>query len=91
MLLVEVEASNKESIKLKAHRRQEEKDLEQSIIDYQKAKDAIELEKTEEKAREAAEKEKELTKLRALQEKAADRQTEIDALKAKRAREEFDR
>lgn len=59
-LLVEVDASNKESIKIKAQRREEEKDLEQKIIAYQRAKDLIEEEKAAEALRVAAEKEKEL-------------------------------
>lgn len=59
-MLVEVDASNKESIKIKAQRREEEKDLEQKIIAYQRAKDLIEEEKAAEALRVAAEKEKEL-------------------------------
>jgi len=64
--LCEVEASNKESIKLKAIKREEEKALEQKIIDYQRAKDKIEEEKAAEAVRVAAEKEKELQRLLAL-------------------------
>lgn len=59
-LMTEVDASNKESIKIKAQRREEEKILEQKIIDYQRNKDRIEEEKMAEAARQAAEKEKEL-------------------------------
>jgi len=32
--MLEVDASNKESIKIKAHKREEERQLEQKIIDY---------------------------------------------------------
>ena len=59
-LMLEVDASNKESIKIKAQRREEERVLEQKIIDYQRNKDRIEEEKMAEAARQAAEKEKEL-------------------------------
>ena len=65
-MLTEVEASNKESIKLKAIRRDEEKALEQKIIEYQRAKDKIEEDKAAEAVRVAAEKEKELQRLLAL-------------------------
>jgi hypothetical protein len=89
--MCEVDASNKESIKIKAHKREEERQLEQKIIDYQRAKDKIEEEKAAEAVRVAAEKEKELQRLLALNEKANDRQAEIDEAKAKRAREEADK
>jgi hypothetical protein len=71
--MTEIEASNKENIKIKAMRREEEKVLEQQIVEYQKAKDLIERQKVEEALRLAAEKEKEIQRLRALQEKANDR------------------
>jgi hypothetical protein len=47
--------------------------------------------KAQEERRIALEKEAEVAHLREMQEKAADRQAEIDALRAKRAREEGDR
>ena len=90
-LMVEVEASNKRSIQLKQERHEEEKALEQKIIDYNKAKIAKEELAIAEAKRLAEEKEREIQRLRELQEKAADRQAEIDELRAKRASEEHER
>lgn len=58
---------------------------------YQRAKDQKEFEAQLEAQRKKDEKEREIQRLREMQEKAADRQAEIDALRAKRAFEEGER
>ena len=58
---------------------------------YQRAKDQKEYEQQLEAQRIKDEKEREIQRLREMQEKAADRQAEIDALRAKRAFEEGER
>jgi len=80
-----------DAIQVKDQRKKEEKDLEQKIIDYNRAKAQREEEKAAEIKRVKEEKEREVARLRELQEKAADRQAEIDALRAKRAFEEGER
>lgn len=61
------------------------------IVRYNQAKDAKEEARCAEEKRMKDEKEQEIQRLRELQEKAADRQAEIDALRAKRAFEEGER
>jgi fumarylacetoacetate (FAA) hydrolase family protein len=90
-MIAEVEVANKRAIEVKENRKQEEKDLEQKIVDYNRAKAQREEEKVADLKRIKEEKEREVARLRELQEKAADRQAEIDALRAKRAFEEGER
>ncbi len=90
-MIAEVEEANKRAIEVKDQRKKEEKDLEQQIVDYNRAKAQREEEKAAELKRIKEEKEREVARLRELQEKAADRQAEIDALRAKRAFEEGER
>jgi len=90
-LMKEAAVSNAQSLSLKDKRVREEKDEETKIIEYQRAKDQKEYEAQLEAQRIKEEKEREIQRLRELQEKAADRQAEIDALRAKRAFEEGER
>ena len=90
-LMKQAAEANAQSLIEKQKRAQEEKEHEQQIIEYQRAKDQKEYEAQLEAARIKDEKEKEIQRLRELQEKAADRQAEIDALRAKRAFEEGER
>lgn len=87
----EVAASNKVALGKKAEMRQQIVDEDMKIFRYNQEKAAAEAAKAEEARRLALEKEAELARLREMQEKAADRQSEIDALRAKRAREESER
>ncbi len=72
-MIAEVEEANKRAIEVKEHRKQEEKDLEQKIVDYNRNKALREEEKAAELKRVKEEKEREVARLRELQEKAADR------------------
>jgi len=83
--------ANTQSLIEKDKRSQETKDQEDEINAYRQAKDQKEYEAQLEATRIKDEKEKEIQRLRELQEKAADRQSEIDALRAKRAFEEGER
>jgi fumarylacetoacetate (FAA) hydrolase family protein len=78
MLMLEVEASNKQAIQIKQTRKNQEMKEEQAIIEYNRKKLADEEAAVKEthKMREA--KEAEIKRLRDMQEKAADRQAEID-------------
>lgn len=86
-----VKESNAESIKLKASKRLEEQALEEEVIQYNKKKLAADEIKASEAKKIADEKEREIQLLREAQEKAADRQAEIDQLRAKRAAEQRER
>lgn len=90
-MMVEVEEANREAIKTKDKRRQEERDLELKIVEYNRLKAVREEEIEAEKKAAREEKEREVQRLRDLQERAQDRQAEIDALRAKRAFEESER
>lgn len=87
----QVAASNKESLAQKELKVIQEKKLEAEIVEYNRQKILREEEAILEEKRKQEEKEKEIQRLRELQEKANDRQAEIDALKAKRAYEEGER
>lgn len=89
--MAEVEEANRRAIYVKESKKKEEKDLEQQIVEYNRQKAIREEEQTAELKRIHDEKEKEVQRLRDLQEKAQDRQSEIDALRAKRAFEESER
>lgn len=90
-MMVEVEHANHEAITEKERKKQEEKDLELKIVEYNRLKALREEEVEEEKRLVKEEKEREVQRLRDLQERAQDRQAEIDALRAKRAFEEGER
>jgi len=72
-------------------RKQQEKEEELAIVKYNQEKDRREAEQQAEEQRIKDEKERETHKLREMQEKAADRQADIDALRAKRAFEQGER
>ena len=90
-LMKQAAEANVQSRIEKDKRSQEAQDQEDEIYAYQKAKDQKEYEAQLEATRIKEEKEREIQRLRELQEKAADRQAEIDALRAKRAFEEGER
>merc|ERR1740117_1120690 len=90
-LMTEVNAANTAAMKIKEEKMLGEKLEEQKIIEYQENKEAKERAMEAEKERLAAEKEAETAKLRARQEKAQDKASEMDALRAKRAMESAER
>jgi len=90
-LMDEVNIANAASMKIKEGKKLAEKLEEEKIIQYQKNRERKEREQEEEKTRIAAEKELETAKLRARQEKAQDKASEMDALRAKRAMESAER
>ncbi len=87
----EVEIANRKAIEAKERKRQDEKELEIKIFQYNLEKTKKEEEEAEEKRRIREEKEKEVQKLREKQERAKDKQAELDAVRAKRAYEEAER
>merc|ERR1712072_1126185 len=90
-LMTEVNAANTAAMKIKEEKMLAEKLEEQKIIEYQENKEMRERDLEAEKERLAAEKELETAKLRARQEKAQDKASEMDALRAKRAMEAAER
>jgi len=90
-LMEEVNEANSAAMRIKEEKMLAEKLEDQKILDYQKAKEKREREEEEEKIRAAAERELETAKLRAMQEKAADKAAEMDALRAKPAMEAAER
>merc|ERR1712100_261005 len=90
-LMEEVAASNSQMIRMKELKRQKEIDEDQRIAAYLEEKAAREQAHQDELDRIAAEKEAETIKLRQMQEKASDKKSELDALRAKRAMEQYER
>lgn len=90
-LIAEVEAANSIALAKKSELKQKELMEEQKIVKYNQEKIEREVAQALEERRIKEEKEKEVARLREMQEKAADRQSEIDALRAKRAFEEGER
>lgn len=90
-LMEDVALANAEQIRLKNRQQEMEREEELQIAEYIKEKQAREQEVAEEQLRVKAEKEKEIARLRSLQEKAQDKQAELDALRARRAQEAYDR
>jgi hypothetical protein len=90
-MMVEVKASNAQALDLREQKKADEKRLEEGILEYQRQRREKEENMIAEAKRLAAEKEAEIQRLRELQERAADRQADIDALRAKRASEEAER
>lgn len=76
---------------MKKQKIEEDRRLDDEILQYNITRAKLEEEREIEKKRIQEEKEMEVQRLRELQEKAADRQSEIDALRAKRAFEEGER
>lgn len=90
-MIAEVEAANRIAQVKKQEKIDQAKAEDNKIVEYNRQKAKKEEEAAIEAKRIAEEKEKEIQRLRELQEKAADRQGEIDALRAKRAYEEGER
>merc|ERR1719230_1629555 len=90
-LMEEVAASNSQMIRMKELKRQKEIEEDQRIAAYLEEKAAREQAHQDELDRIAAEKEAETIKLRQMQEKASDKKSELDALRAKRAMEQYER
>eukprot|EP01061_Rhynchopus_euleeides_P032268 TRINITY_DN53546_c0_g1_i1.p1 TRINITY_DN53546_c0_g1~~TRINITY_DN53546_c0_g1_i1.p1 ORF type:complete len:508 (+),score=219.80 TRINITY_DN53546_c0_g1_i1:114-1526(+) len=90
-LMKDVALANAEQIRLKNRQREVEQAEDRRIADYLKEKDAREQSIAEEHERVKAEKEREIARLRSLQEKAQDKQAELDALRARRAQEAAER
>lgn len=90
-LMEDVALANAEQIRLKNRQREMEQEEERQIADYIKEKETRDQEVIDEQRRVKAEKEKEIARLRAQQEKAQDKQAELDALRARRAQEAYDR
>lgn len=90
-LLYEVEEANRKAILIKEERKDKERDEEERIMQYNIEKAKREQELLEEAERIKAEKEREVQRLREMQERAKDRQAELDALRAKRAQEAQER
>merc|ERR1719231_708098 len=84
-LLEEVALANAEQIRLKKKQQEAEKEEERRIAAYLREKELREQEYQMEQERIAAEKERETARLRAMQERAQDKQAELDALRTKRA------
>jgi len=90
-LMGEVASSNSQMIRMKELKRRKEIDEDQRIASYLEEKAAREQAHQDELDRIAAEKEAETVKLRQQQEKASDKKSELDALRAKRSMEQFER
>lgn len=90
-MLDDVLRANAEQAKAKLVKKQQEIAEDLQIAEYIRQKEMREQEMEREQLRIKAKKEKETARLRALQEKAADRQSQIDELRAKRYQEERDR
>jgi len=81
----EILQENQRAILIKQQRIQEARDEEEKIVQYNREKAQKEAEYQAEQKRIKDEKEREIQRLRALQEKANDRQSEMDDLRARRA------
>merc|ERR1711934_428827 len=90
-LMEEVADSNGQMIRMKELKRQKEIEEDQRIAAYLEEKAAREQAHQDELDRIAAEKEAETIRLRQQQEKASDKKSELDALRAKRAMEQYER
>ena len=90
-ILVEIEHANEISRAMKEKKRIKEVEQDAEIFRHIQQKQQAELERQEMERRIKEEKEREVQKLREMQEKAADRQADIDALRAKRAFEDRER
>lgn len=90
-LLAQVVEANNAGARAKLRKKQEEIDEELRIAAYIRAKEEREARNEAELSRIRNEKEKEIARLRAMQERAQDRQSAIDELRAKRYQEAKDR
>lgn len=87
----EVIEANKEAIEAKERKKIEEREFELKVLQYNLEKARREEEELAEKKRLQDEKEKEVQKLREKQERFKDKQAELDAIRAKRAYEDYER
>ncbi|CAD8168660.1 unnamed protein product [Paramecium pentaurelia] len=87
----EILEANSKAIVVKEKRRLEEKEEEEKIAKYNLEKAQKEAEIIEEQKRIKEERERDVQRLREMQEKAQDRQAELDLLRAKRAMEQNER
>lgn len=90
-LLEEVALANAEQILLKQRQKEAEIEEDLQITAYNLERQQREEALAQEQERIRAEKEREVARLRAMQEKAQDKQAELDALRAKRAQEDYER
>ncbi|EFC44289.1 hypothetical protein NAEGRDRAFT_67854 [Naegleria gruberi] len=91
LLMEEIALANAEQISLKRRLKLAELEEDRQIADYLAEKERREQEITDQQERLRAEKEREVARLRALQEKAQDKLSEMDTLRAKRAQEALER
>lgn len=89
--LIEVLAANDAAIALKKKRKEDEVEEDRKIVAFLKAEDAKKRAREEEEAAVKQQREMEIAKLRAQQQKMADKDAELDALRAKRAFEDGER
>ncbi|KAK7105836.1 cilia- and flagella-associated protein 45-like isoform X2 [Littorina saxatilis] len=87
----ELNKANREILRRKDVKKEQEKHEEHKVLEYQRKKAEREQAYEREQERIRIEKEKETARLRALQERAKDEQSERDALRAKRAQEQAER
>ena len=90
-LMAEVEEVNRRAILIKEEKKRLEREEDDKIMQYNIEKSRREQDVLEEQERIKAEKEREVQRLRERQERAKDRQSELDALRAKRAQEAQER
>lgn len=90
-LMVQVAAANAEQIHRKEEVKHREKEEDARIAAYIRSKEMREQEVLAQKERVAQEKEMETARLRAMQERAADKQSEMDELRARRYQESKER
>jgi hypothetical protein len=90
-LMDDIALANAEQIRLKNRQRVMEVEEEKHIAAYVREKERREESYHEEQRRVVSEKEREIARLRSHQERAQDRQAEVDALRARRAQEAYDR
>jgi hypothetical protein len=90
-LRTELNECNADILKRKEIQKEQERVMEQKVLEFQKAKSEREAAFEAEQENNRIEKEKEVARLRAKQQRAKDEQAERDALKAKRAMEQAER
>lgn len=89
--LAAVLAANEQAIAIKKKRKEDEIEEDRKIMEYLKKEDEKRQRREEEEEAIKAQREAEITRLRAMQEKMADKDAEMDALRAKRAFEAGER
>ncbi|CAH1796262.1 unnamed protein product [Owenia fusiformis] len=87
----QLNAANDDILRRREVKKEQEKMVEQKVLEYQRQKAEREAAFEREQERVRIEKEREVARLRSLQERARDEQAERDALRAKRAQEQAER